>query len=260
MSIIPRIPQVAISAKFLSCILMVVICGAVPGMVQSQSVRLHNDCSSSELQVDHLGKVYASDKGHWNELRLQSVGFGQMTIFAKRAERYLCFNKKWRLVGVKKAHGKRCHWREVMEQGYNRYRSLANLNYSLAVNPQGRPMWGPRTERVHGRHGRRAVKCSHFLKQGLNLASAIDAHNKGEHNPAAEPRPGPPVICSTVGRPPRRNRDATPGHTHSHRGAKKKERCARAFGAASVYASVRGACNPPIYLLHKHYTMRETYA
>jgi hypothetical protein len=41
--------------------LQVAICGAAPGMVHS--VRLHSDCSSSELQVNSRGEVYSSD-GH----------------------------------------------------------------------------------------------------------------------------------------------------------------------------------------------------
>ncbi|XP_059485268.1 uncharacterized protein LOC132202397 isoform X2 [Neocloeon triangulifer] len=185
MSIIPRIPQLAVSAKFL-CLLMfaclrsqVAICGAVPGMVHS--VRLHNDCSSSELQVTPQGKVFSSNSLSFNELRLESVGFGKLTIFAERSARYLCFNKRWRLVGAKKKHGKWCQWQEVMEDGFNRYRSLANLNYSLAVNPQGQPMRGEKTVLVRGRHGKRARRCGRFLKRGLNLTEAINRHNKGDH-------------------------------------------------------------------------------
>lgn len=37
----------------------VVICGAVPSMVRS--VRLYNDCSSSEVRVDMKGRVLADD-------------------------------------------------------------------------------------------------------------------------------------------------------------------------------------------------------
>jgi len=45
--------------------LQVAICGAAPGMVHS--VRLHNDCSSSELQVDLQGKVFSSDSHSFSE-------------------------------------------------------------------------------------------------------------------------------------------------------------------------------------------------
>jgi hypothetical protein len=37
----------------------VVICGAVPSMVRS--VRLYNDCSSSDVRVDMKGRVLADD-------------------------------------------------------------------------------------------------------------------------------------------------------------------------------------------------------
>lgn len=121
-------------------------------------------------------------------MRLESVGFGKLTIYAERAARFVCFNKQWKLVGAKKMHGKRCQWQEVMEKGFNRYRSLANPAYLLAINDHGRPMKGPRT--VIGT-SRRADKCSLFLKQGRDLTAAIEAHNKGDH-PFRPPPPRRP--------------------------------------------------------------------
>lgn len=138
-----------------------------------------------------------------DEMRLESVGFGKLTIYAVRAKRFVCFNKQWKLVGAKKMHGKRCQWQEVMEKGsmekgslemgFNRYHSLANPNYLLAINDHGRPMKGPRT--VIG-SSRRANKCSLFLKQGRDLVADIEAHNKGDH--PFQPPPPP----SSRHRPP----------------------------------------------------------
>jgi hypothetical protein len=43
----------------------VAICGAAPGMVHP--VRLHNDCSNSELQVNHRGEVFSSNNHSFSE-------------------------------------------------------------------------------------------------------------------------------------------------------------------------------------------------
>jgi hypothetical protein len=48
--------------------LQVAICGAAPGMVHS--VRLHSDCSSSELQVSPRGEVFSSDRHSFSKFTL----------------------------------------------------------------------------------------------------------------------------------------------------------------------------------------------
>jgi len=55
------------SCELCEC-LQVAICGAAPGMVHS--VRLHSDCSSSELQVSPRGEVFSSDRHSFSKFTL----------------------------------------------------------------------------------------------------------------------------------------------------------------------------------------------
>ncbi|XP_071447857.1 uncharacterized protein ths [Hetaerina americana] len=179
------LPQLAVSAKLL-CLLMVVICGAVPSMVRS--VRLYNQCSSSHVSVDASGRVLADDDKtdeKFRNLTIHSVGIGVMTIYAEEAKRYLCFNRNWKLIGSKRYKGPRCQFYEVMENGYNQYKSAANQSYFVGFNSKGRPLRAaginpPRRTggppRRHKSRARSRAKCLNFIKRGSDFS--IGAHHE----------------------------------------------------------------------------------
>uniref|UniRef100_A0A1B6BZU2 Fibroblast growth factor n=1 Tax=Clastoptera arizonana TaxID=38151 RepID=A0A1B6BZU2_9HEMI len=153
------LPKLAVSAKLL-CLLMVVICGAVPSMVRS--VRLYNDCAGRYVRADTRGRVFAdadeSDK--FQNLTIRSTDFSlKLTIFGEESKRYLCFNKKWKIVGSLRDRGPMCQFYEEMAQnGYSRFRSAADKKHFLGFNRRGRPLKGsPQVKSPN-------PKCLNFLK------------------------------------------------------------------------------------------------
>ncbi|XP_069677857.1 fibroblast growth factor 17 isoform X2 [Periplaneta americana] len=179
------LPQLAVSAKLL-CLLMVVICGAVPSMVRS--VRLYNDCSSSDVRVDMKGRVLADDdkSDKFQNLTIRSLDFSvKLTIYAEESRRYLCFNKKWKLVGFKKFKGAMCEFYEDMTNGYNRYRSVANESHFVGFNKRGRQLRGG----LARQNGNRREKCLNFLKFDSDFS--IPNHNDklagGNHSAEVPP-------------------------------------------------------------------------
>ncbi|XP_054258161.1 fibroblast growth factor 17 isoform X2 [Macrosteles quadrilineatus] len=164
------LPKLAVSAKLL-CLLMVVICGAVPSMVRS--VRLYNDCSSSQVRVDMKGRVLADDvdiPDRFRNLTIRSLDFSvKLTIFAEESKRFLCFNHKWKLVGSKRFRGSMCQFYEIMVQtGYNRFRSVVDETRYIGFNRKGKPLRG--TSTPHN------PKCLNFIK--LDQKFNIENHNK----------------------------------------------------------------------------------
>ncbi|XP_021939734.1 fibroblast growth factor 17 isoform X1 [Zootermopsis nevadensis] len=162
------LPQLAVSAKLL-CLLMVVICGAVPSMVRS--VRLYNDCSSSDVRVDLKGRVLADDdkSDKYQNLTIKSLDFSvKLTIFAEESRMYLCFNRKWKLVGSKRFRGAMCEFYEDMTNGYNRYRSAANESRFVGFNRRGKPL--------KSGLARHKEKCLNFLK--FDTEFSINHHNQ----------------------------------------------------------------------------------
>lgn len=146
------------------------MCGAVPSMVRS--VRLYNDCSSSDVRVDMRGRVLADDdkSDRFQNLTVRSLDFSvKLTIFAEESKRYLCFNQKWKLVGSKKFRGAMCQFYEdMMETGYNRYRSVADETRFVGFNRRGRPLRGNQIKNAH-------LKCLNFLKFDADFS--IFEHN-----------------------------------------------------------------------------------
>ncbi|XP_017876942.2 uncharacterized protein LOC108623144, partial [Ceratina calcarata] len=96
-SICYRLPQLAVLAKIL-CLLMVVMCGAVPAMVRS--VSLYSTCSLGNITV-YRHQILAVGRNDQNapyqKLTTQSEDFsGKLYIFAEESKRYICFNKRWK--------------------------------------------------------------------------------------------------------------------------------------------------------------------
>ncbi|KAI4480379.1 hypothetical protein M0804_010377 [Polistes exclamans] len=162
-----ELPQLAVLAKIL-CLLMVVMCGAVPAMVRS--VSLYSTCSSGNVTV--MGRSIkavgrSDDNAPYQKLTTQSEDFSRkLYIFAEKSQRYICFNKRWKLVGLpKKQKGPMCQFYEVYNGSYLRYRSVADSTRYLGFNKLGKPMKNP--------HGRQ--ECFNFIK--YNPHADINHHN-----------------------------------------------------------------------------------
>ncbi|XP_012281097.1 fibroblast growth factor 17 [Orussus abietinus] len=181
------LPQLAVLAKIL-CLLMVVMCGAVPAMVRS--VSLYSTCSSGNVTVNGRSvRAMVGDEEHapYQKLTTQSEDFSRkLYIFAEKTQRYICFNKRWKLVGLlKKQRGPMCQFYEEYNGAYLRYRSAVEGTRYLGFNKVGNPMKNP-----HGRQG-----CFNFIK--YNPHFNITNHNKrltlstgGEpRSPAESPAP-----------------------------------------------------------------------
>ncbi|XP_011645656.1 fibroblast growth factor 17 isoform X3 [Pogonomyrmex barbatus] len=162
-----RLPQLAVLAKIL-CLLMVVMCGAVPAMVRS--VSLYSTCSSGNVTViGRSVKAIGRDDHNapYQKLATQSEDFSRkLYIYAEKSQRYLCFNKRWRLVALlKKQKGAMCQFYEVYNGSYLRYRSVANASRYLGFNKFGNPV----------KNFHRKQECFNFIK--YNPHADINHHN-----------------------------------------------------------------------------------
>ncbi|XP_046749804.1 uncharacterized protein LOC124413331 isoform X1 [Diprion similis] len=161
------LPQLAVLAKIL-CLLMVVMCGAVPAMVRS--VSLYSTCSSGNVTVQDRSvmAVGRTEKNSaYQKLTTKSDDFsGKLYIFAEESERYICFNKRWKLVGLpRKRKGPMCQFYEEDNGSYLRYRSAVDKTHYLGFNKRGMPL-----KDAQGRD-----QCLNFIK--YNPLFNINQHN-----------------------------------------------------------------------------------
>ncbi|CAL7945643.1 unnamed protein product [Xylocopa violacea] len=159
------LPQLAVLVKIL-CLLMVVMCGAVPAMVRS--VSLYSTCSSGNVTV--MGhKISAVERDDYNapyqKLTTQSEDFsGKLYIYAEESKQYICFNKYWRLV-PRKTKKPRCQFLEGYNGPYLTYRSAQNESRFVGFNKFGKPM----------SNQQRRPECFNFIKYNPHVN--IDYHN-----------------------------------------------------------------------------------
>ncbi|KAG5324302.1 FGF18 factor, partial [Pseudoatta argentina] len=184
--VVSRLPQLAVLAKIL-CLLMVVMCGAVPAMVRS--VSLYSTCSSGNVTV--IGRsIKAVGRDDYNapyqKLTTQSEDFSRkLYIFAEKSQRYICFNKGWKLVGLpKKQKGPMCQFYEVYNGSYLRYRSAVDGTRYIGFNKFGKPMKNP--------HGRQ--ECFNFIK--YNPHADINHHNSLVNAEMGGMEPREPYVVS----------------------------------------------------------------
>ncbi|XP_029158984.1 fibroblast growth factor 18-like, partial [Nylanderia fulva] len=165
--VVSRLPQLTVLAKIL-CLLMVVMCGAVPAMVRS--VSLYSTCSSGNVTVISRSiKAMGRDDHNapYQKLTTQSEDFSRrLYILAEKTQRYICFNKRWKLVGLpKKQKGPMCQFYEVFNGSYLRYKSVVDTTRYIGFNKFGKQMKNP--------HGRK--ECFNFIK--YNPSADIEHHN-----------------------------------------------------------------------------------
>ncbi|XP_011499724.1 PREDICTED: uncharacterized protein LOC105363672 [Ceratosolen solmsi marchali] len=161
------LPQLAVLAKIL-CLLMVVMCGAVPSTVRS--VSLYSTCSRGNVTV--YGRTVKSTvrnehNAPYQKMTTQSEDFSmKLYIFAEKSKRYICFSKRWKVISLpKKRRDERCQFYEIYNGRYLRYRSVVDQNRYIGFNKSGKPMTSPR--------GRQ--ECYNFIK--LNPYAGVERHN-----------------------------------------------------------------------------------
>ncbi|XP_061714266.1 uncharacterized protein LOC134668127 isoform X1 [Cydia fagiglandana] len=167
------LPQLAVSAKIL-CLLMVVICGAVPSMVRS--VRLYSQCSHLYVNVLPNGTVMArSDGNDQPNLTISSRGYSlELLIHSPVQDMYLCFNKA-KLVGRRLTHAQamkqpNCLFKEEFVDGYNRYHLVKNTDRYIGFNRRGLQL-----RRGKSLLPERSHKCLSFMKEAHDFD--INRHN-----------------------------------------------------------------------------------
>ncbi|XP_026302091.1 fibroblast growth factor 17-like isoform X1 [Apis mellifera] len=187
-----RLPQLAVLAKIL-CLLMVVMCGAVPAMVRS--VSLYSTCSSGNVTV--MGRLIKAvertdHNAPYQKLTTQSEDFSKMLyIFAEKSQRYICFNKKWKLVGLLKKQKGYCQFYEEYNGSYLTYRNVNNSRY-LGFNKSGYPI------KNRGRQ-----ECFNFIK--YNPHADINHHNSLVNADMGGMGPRDPYVVSRKPSPARDN-------------------------------------------------------
>ncbi|XP_034829004.1 uncharacterized protein ths isoform X1 [Maniola hyperantus] len=181
------LPQLAVSAKIL-CLLMVVICGAVPSMVRS--VRLFNKCSHTFVNVYPNGTVMARYDGN-DQPNLTLISRGSnldLLIHSPTHDMYLCFNRS-RLIGrrLSRFQAERqptCLFKEEFVDGYNRYHLVRNEDRYIGFNRRGGQM-----RRGKSQIPQRQQECFSFLKIAPEFN--IEIHNDilAGNKPRRRPRP-----------------------------------------------------------------------
>nr|XP_034179693.1 uncharacterized protein LOC117604087 isoform X2 [Osmia lignaria] len=161
------LPQLAVLAKIL-CLLMVVMCGAVPAMVRS--VSLYSTCSSGNVTViNRTVKAEGRNESNapYQKLTTQSEDFSRkLYIFAEKSQKYICFNKRWKLVALPKKHkGPMCQFYEDYNGSYLTYRSVVDSSRYIGFNKGGKQM----------RSTRGRQECFNFIK--YNPHANINHHN-----------------------------------------------------------------------------------
>ncbi|XP_039754861.1 uncharacterized protein LOC120629855 isoform X2 [Pararge aegeria] len=207
------LPQLAVSAKIL-CLLMVVICGAVPSMVRS--VRLFNQCSHTFVNVFPNGTVMARYDGNDQpNLTLSTHGLSlDLLIHSPIHDMYLCFNRS-RLIGrrLTRFQAERqpnCLFKEEFVNGYNRYHLVRNEDRYIGFNRRGGQM-----RRLKSQIPQRQQKCFSFLK----IAHEFNIENHNDILAGNMPR-----RPQRRTRPPSQNSIKPPCRVRHHHGRHQRRR------------------------------------
>ncbi|XP_049872346.1 uncharacterized protein LOC126371154 isoform X2 [Pectinophora gossypiella] len=216
------LPQLAVSAKIL-CLLMVVICGAVPSMVRS--VRLYSQCSHMYVNVFPNGTVMArSDGNDQPNLTISTRSFSlELLIHSPVQDMYLCFNRS-RLVGRRLTRFQaekqpNCLFKEEFTtDGYNRYHLVKNEDRYIGFNARGVQL-----RRNLKNLPKRLHKCTGFMKMApefdITKHNLVIAQHAGDSVPKWRPL--------RRLRPPPQNSIKTPCHgvRHNHGRHIKRRNC-----------------------------------
>ncbi|CAH2084881.1 unnamed protein product [Euphydryas editha] len=209
-----RLPQLAVSAKIL-CLLMVVICGAVPSMVRS--VRLYSQCSHMYVNMFPNGTVMArSDGNDQPNLTISTRGLSlDLLIHSPVQDMYLCFNRSRfvgrRLTRFQAERQPNCLFKEEFVDGYNRYHLVKNEDRYIGFNSRGLQVRRGKSQLPKLRH-----KCFSFMKKAHDFD--INRHNTMIAGDLPKFRPQRRL------RPPSQNSIKSPCHVRHHHNRHQRRR------------------------------------
>ncbi|XP_055623931.1 uncharacterized protein LOC129767256 [Toxorhynchites rutilus septentrionalis] len=184
------LPQLTVYAKILCLLMVVIIAGATPDYMYLQS-----DCSSKFVRiVAKNGTVFADDNGQSGRpqtftiepfsLPKKNLTIG-VAIRCEETDMYLCFDKNWKIKGMKNRGNivsrSRCHFYEKLERGYFRYQSVINQTKYLGFVGSGKPI-NYKLKRVINE------KCYNFQRTN---ASGLFFENKHQNTGTVEVPPHP---------------------------------------------------------------------
>uniref|UniRef100_A0A7G3AM46 Putative secreted protein n=1 Tax=Lutzomyia longipalpis TaxID=7200 RepID=A0A7G3AM46_LUTLO len=135
------LPQFTVYAKIL-CLLMVVM-GALSTTLDTTLI---SGCSGKAIQMDSAGRVFASDQHQKVTLTSHIVTSKHgnitthITLYFKEQQKFICFSKRWKLVGLKKKRDKRCYFQETMKNGNFQYQSIIDGNKFIGFRKNGKPI------------------------------------------------------------------------------------------------------------------------
>ncbi|XP_063709593.1 protein dopey homolog PFC0245c isoform X2 [Culicoides brevitarsis] len=109
------------------------------------NVQLYSSCSNKHVHVYSNGSVFANDDSLTPQILTISTDKMSsrflVTLYAQEVGMYLCFNKKWKLMGFKRRRAcSRCHFVETMVQGYFRYASADDPTKFIGFRKTGKPV------------------------------------------------------------------------------------------------------------------------
>ncbi|XP_055918515.1 probable serine/threonine-protein kinase tsuA [Eupeodes corollae] len=137
------LPQFMSNAKIIF-LLMVMFASALCS-TEDVVIMLKSANHNKALHITRGGKVTAADISIAQTITIGSpgdfvnTGVFKLTLYSKEAERYLCFNKHWKLVGMKKLK-ESCHFFESIDRGYFEFHSVLNRSRRVGFNRRFRPV------------------------------------------------------------------------------------------------------------------------
>ncbi|XP_053689637.1 uncharacterized protein LOC128738480 [Sabethes cyaneus] len=143
------LPQLTVYAKILCLLMVVMIAGATPEYMFLQSA-----CSSKFVRiVAKNGTVFADDNGQSGRPQTFTIEAFQLpkknitlavAIRCKETDMYLCFDKNWKIKGMKRKgnieNRPRCNFIESLTGGYFRYQSVVSRTKYLGFIGSGKPI------------------------------------------------------------------------------------------------------------------------
>ncbi|KAF6198930.1 hypothetical protein GE061_006953, partial [Apolygus lucorum] len=215
-----KLPKLAISAKVLLCLLMVAISEGTPVI---REVRLLNKGSSSWVNVNNRGLVSLKEvQDGYETLRFVSGSsqVGTVKIYGVKSNRWLCYNKRWKLVGklngTEGPLGELCLFSEEMyENYYFLFRSVKDKKHMMGFRSDGRQV----------RKMRAPSEQDFFSKIDEGMPDLIAQHNEIISAPSSADRRSeyalPPALLPVYKTATRQRNNRHP-HRHRHGNRRRK--------------------------------------
>ncbi|KAK6186453.1 hypothetical protein SNE40_008490 [Patella caerulea] len=167
-----------------------------PGDSLKFNYQLINQCSNRHVQMKYGGKrgrvnARGRPSSNFTHLTFISLSGGIILVRGAETKKYLCFNRKGRLVLKHNYHKKRCAFREQVSRGdYIRLRSAEQPAWFVGFRPNGKPLPGYAI-----RNSRKEV-CYDFLRkrlfnsrtntnspiQGIDMKKLLEIIQRGKAN------------------------------------------------------------------------------